>query len=148
MTGTLTLPHPAVPAAIAPPVLVDDLGEYEGCMTALAALTDAGERALCLDMAAYWAARCAVLVPDLDACDEWAAIARLCQAVAATERGFVLPGDAAWMTGPRWDELAAGEFDRPAALRALYAAVGHLVPAGAAGVLLRIAAAEPAEVTS
>ena len=144
MTATLTLTHPAVPAAVAPPVLVDDLGEYEGCLTALASLTDPGDRALCLDMAAYWAARCAVLVEDLYACAEWADTAKLCQAVAATERGFVLPDLATWMADPRWDALAAGECDRAATLRALRTAVAPSVPAGAAAVLLRIAASEPA----
>ena len=146
MTATLTLPHPAVPATVAPPVLVDDHGEFEGCLTALASLTDPGDRALCLDMAAFWAARCAVLVPDLGACAEWADIARLCQAVAATERGYVLPGLAAWMGDPGWDELAAGEYDRATVLRALCAAVAPSVPAGAARVLERIAASEPVTV--
>lgn len=146
MTATMVLPHPAVPASDAPPVLVDDHGEFEACLTTLTTLTVPQERALCLDMAAYWAARLAVLVPDLDACSEWAVIARVCQAVAATQRGYVLPGPAAWMSDPHWDELAAGEYDRATVLRALHAAIGHLLPAGAVRVLQRIAASEPVTV--
>ena len=140
--ATLTVPHPSVPATLAPPVLVDDLGEHEACLTVLVTLTDPDERALTLDMAAFWAARLAVLVPDLDACSEWATVARVCQAVAATHRGFVLPGPAAWMSDPHWDALAAGEYDRTAALRALHAAITPSLPAGAARVLERIAASE------
>ena len=143
MTATLTLPHPAVPATVAAPVQVDDLGEFEGCLAILPDLTDPDDRALHLHMAAYWAERCARTVPDLDACDEWATIAKVCQAVAATERGFVLPGLAAWMADPGWDELATGEYDRATDLRALCAAVAPSVPAGAARVLERIAASEP-----
>lgn len=141
--ATLTLPP--VPAD---PVLVDDYSEYEGCLTLLAALTRPDERALALDMAAYWASRCAVMVPELAARAEWIATARLCQAVAATERGHVLDGPAAWMGDPHWDELAAGEYGRAGVLRALHAAIAGLLPAGAARVLQRIAATEPAEVAS
>jgi hypothetical protein len=148
MTATLTLPHPAVPAAIVPPVLVDDLGEFEACLASLTSHTHPRGRVLALDMAAHWAARLAILVPDPGACSEWVTIARLCQAVAATERGFVLPGYRAWMEDPHWDALAAGEYDRASVLRALHAAIAPLLPAGAAKVLERIAAAEPAEVTS
>ena len=84
MTATLELAHPAVPASAAPPVLVDDYGEHEACLRTLRGLTGARERALCLDMAAYWAARLAALVPDVAACAEWVAVAWLCRAVAAS----------------------------------------------------------------
>ena len=105
---TVAVPHPAVPATVAPPVLVDDFGEFEGCLAMLTGLTGQQDRALALRMAAFWAERCAVLVPDPAALDEWLVVACVCQAVAATERGFVLPGPAAWMNDPGWDELAGG----------------------------------------